>query len=96
MKLELHFDVVVENFQRQQAQEENEARELGILFPAPPAGQATSDAQGTSAAGHPHQDQGQPLGMAPLMQRGAFATASDSSENSSPGEYCEFVFSQSV
>ncbi|GJQ76625.1 hypothetical protein Trydic_g15486 [Trypoxylus dichotomus] len=55
---------------RQQAQEENEARELGILFPTP-AGMAP---------------EGQPdLTVGPLVQRNTFpSTASEHSEPSSP------------
>lgn len=57
---------------RQQAQEENEARELGILFPTP---------QGM--APEPQPD----LPVSPLVQRNTFpSTASEHSEPSSPSK----------
>ncbi|EFA07078.1 doublesex- and mab-3-related transcription factor A2 [Tribolium castaneum] len=63
---------------RQQAQEENEARELGILFPTP-AG-VVADTPGVTAPAIP---QNSDVGISQLMQRNTF-TASDSSEPSSP------------
>lgn len=57
---------------RQQAQEENEARELGILFPTPQ----------TMAPEQPD------LGVTPLVQRNTFPTsANEHSEPSSPSKY---------
>nr|XP_023022694.1 doublesex- and mab-3-related transcription factor A2-like [Leptinotarsa decemlineata] len=67
---------------RQQAQEENEARELGILFPAP-VPQAASEAPAPSPSVTAPAD----VGMSPLMQRSSFTTASDSSEASSPSDF---------
>ncbi|KAG5868094.1 hypothetical protein JTB14_001897 [Gonioctena quinquepunctata] len=64
---------------RQQAQEENEARELGILFPAP-VPQAAAEPQTSS----PSVTNSADMGISPLMQRSTFTTASDSSEASSP------------
>ncbi|XP_018562908.1 doublesex- and mab-3-related transcription factor A2-like [Anoplophora glabripennis] len=66
---------------RQQAQEENEARELGILFPAP-GPQPVAD---SAVPQPPVSTAASEMGIAPLMQRTAFTTsASDSSETSSP------------
>jgi doublesex- and mab-3-related transcription factor 4/5 len=65
---------------RQQAQEENEARELGILFPTP--GSVVGDGP---AGTPPTMPQTADMGISQLMQRNTF-TASDSSEPSSPSE----------
>ncbi|KAJ3648040.1 hypothetical protein Zmor_019876 [Zophobas morio] len=66
---------------RQQAQEENEARELGILFPTP----STVVGESTPPVNPPTLPQ-QDMGIQQLMQRNTFPT-SDSSEPSSPSEY---------
>lgn len=63
---------------RQQAQEENEARELGILFPAPNATVVENSTNPPSTM--PSNPE---LGISQLMQRNTFH-ASDSSEPSSP------------
>lgn len=58
---------------RQQAQEENEARELGILFPTP---------QNMAPEGQPD------LSVSSLVQRNTFAsTAGEHSEPSSPSKF---------
>lgn len=60
---------------RQQAQEENEARELGILFPTP---------QGMGPEGQSD------LAVSPLVQRNTFpSTAGEHSEPSSPSKIFE-------
>lgn len=59
---------------RQQAQEENEARELGILFPTP----------GQTMASESQPD----LGVTPLVQRNTFPTTTgEHSEPSSPSKF---------
>lgn len=65
---------------RQQAQEENEARELGILFPAPNATVVENSNPSSTIPSNPE------MGMSQLMQRNTF-NASDSSEPSSPCKY---------
>ncbi|XP_072390369.1 doublesex- and mab-3-related transcription factor A2-like [Diabrotica undecimpunctata] len=64
---------------RQQAQEENEARELGILFPTP-----MTQSVGETPVPPPPVSNASDMGMAPVLQRSTFTTASDSSEASSP------------
>lgn len=70
---------------RQQAQEENEARELGILFPTQMPHQNVGESQ------VPPVSTASELGMAPVMQRSAFTSASDSSEASSPSKSNSFI-----
>lgn len=64
---------------RQQAQEENEARELGILFPTPQMGDPPIPAPPVTAASELR-------GIPPIIPRGTLTSASDSSENSSPSK----------
>ncbi|KAJ8951530.1 hypothetical protein NQ314_007665 [Rhamnusium bicolor] len=66
---------------RQQAQEENEARELGILFPAPVPHSVADTPVPT-----PPITTSADLGISTLMQRSTFTSASDSSETSSPSK----------
>lgn len=73
---------------RQQAQEENEARELGILFPTPATAISennSSTAVNTTPANTVQTTTTAETGIAPLMQRNTFA--SDSSEASSPSKW---------
>lgn len=65
---------------RQQAQEENEARELGLLFPAPSTADAPPQTLAAAAAAVAVTE------VAPIVQRGGggYAATSDSSEPSSP------------
>lgn len=65
---------------RQQAQEENEARELGLLFPTPSGA--------NEPPGVPPQIPN-PSDVTPLVMRThqGYTTTSDSSEPSSPCEY---------
>ncbi|XP_056645883.1 doublesex- and mab-3-related transcription factor A2-like [Diorhabda sublineata] len=64
---------------RQQAQEENEARELGILFPSP-----LQQGVGESAVHPPPVTNPSELAIPPVLQRSTFTTTSESSETSSP------------
>lgn len=67
---------------RQQAQEENEARELGLLFPSP---SAVAAVEAPAASSHQLQVTTE---VSQVVQRGNMYTtgASDSSESSSPSE----------
>lgn len=65
---------------RQQAQEENEARELGLLFPAPSTAETPPQTLAAAAAAAAASEVG------PIVPRGGYGTTSDSSEPSSPCE----------
>lgn len=68
---------------RQQAQEENEARELGLLFPSPSAG--VGPAEATSVVPQQMPNHPNDVSVTPIVQRNAsYTTTSDSSEPSSP------------
>lgn len=65
---------------RQQAQEENEARELGILFPTPQVGENPIPPPPVTTASELR-------GIPPIIPRSTFTPASDSSETSSPSKF---------
>lgn len=67
---------------RQQAQEENEARELGILFPTP-----SPQVGDTQIPPPPATSASELRGIPPIIPRSTFTPASDSSETSSPSKY---------
>lgn len=73
---------------RQQAQEENEARELGILFPTPGGSVTTTEAAAAAAASvnNTQIQTSSDLGLSQLMAQRSSFNASDSSEPSSPSE----------
>ncbi|KAK9873791.1 hypothetical protein WA026_002149 [Henosepilachna vigintioctopunctata] len=73
---------------RQQAQEENEARELGILFPTPNPAVAEQPIPSTLP-------QPSDISIPPLMQRNTFATT-ESSKASSPTSKCSLNFLQEL
>lgn len=74
---------------RQQAQEENEARELGLLFPSPSTTETPPQTLAAAAAVAAATE------VAPIVQRAGYAATSDSSEPSSPCKYINVIHSYS-
>lgn len=69
---------------RQQAQEENEARELGLLFPAPSTAETPPQTLAAAAAAAAAVTE-----VGPIVQRAGYGATSDSSEPSSP---CKYIY----
>lgn len=66
---------------RQQAQEENEARELGLLFPSPSTAETPPQTLAAAAAAAAATEVG------PIVHRAGYGATSDTSEPSSPCKY---------